>query len=225
MKYALVFTLVAVVCLLEAVQIGGGGWLLLWPGLCYLGVALAYAGLGPWLLGKRRDGTLVPGAILCFLPYLLPTWALWHLQRLWLREPACQRIVPGLWLSRRLLPAEVPAEARMIVDMTAEFSEARQVRAGRDYLTLPTLDGHVPSVAGLRHLVERITSSTGDVLVHCALGHGRAAMVVACVLIKKGLARDVGEAERMLKEIRPRIGLNRAQRRRVAECCNGAAHV
>jgi protein-tyrosine phosphatase len=217
MKFVLVFLLLSSICLVEASLLGGWAWLLVWPGCAYLGVGLAYAGLGPRLLGKRADGSLAPWAVLFFLPYLLPTWVLWNVLRLCTSEPACQQIAPGLWLSRRLAPAEVPATATLIVDLTAEFFEPRMIRKRLMYLAHPTLDGHVPSAEDLRCLVQRITSAPGEVLVHCASGHGRAPMVMACVLIAKGIARDLEEAERIIKSIRPRIGLSRAQRKSVEE--------
>src|ERR1043165_1690294 len=134
MKYAVVFFLVTVVCGLEAyLLMDSWGWLLLWPGLSFLGVSLAYAGLGPKIFGKRADGSIPRWVVLAYFPYLLPTWIIWRVQCLFAREPACQHIAPGLWLGRRLLPAEVPAGATLIVDLTAEFSEPATIRSNRDY--------------------------------------------------------------------------------------------
>lgn len=215
MQYAFVFLVVALVCLLEAALIDGWGWLLLWPALCYLGVALAYGGCGPGLLGKRADGSLAPLAMLFFLPFLLPTWGVWHLQRLLSNEPACQEITPGLWLGRRLLPGEVPPQITLIVDLTAEFREPAGVIAEHAYLALPTLDGHVPRTESLRRGIEQVAGHSGPVLIHCASGHGRSAMVLAGVLLARGLACDVADAERRMQAIRPRVRLSTAQRRRV----------
>jgi len=53
--------------------------------------------------------------------------------------------------------------------------------------------------------------------IHCAQGRGRSAAVAAALLIRKGLAADVDEAERMLRAARPSIRISPAQRRLVAK--------
>jgi hypothetical protein len=64
MRYAIVFTMLAAL-LLNAAFIGGWAWLLAWPAVSFLVVAIAYAGAGPGLLGKRSDGTIAPGPSCC----------------------------------------------------------------------------------------------------------------------------------------------------------------
>jgi protein-tyrosine phosphatase len=218
MRFACFFALLAAGCVGSAWLDGGAAWLLLWPAASCAGVALAlaYAGLGPCLLGKRRDGRLAGWAIGLFLPYLVPTWLLWYVQRLLTREPACTEVQPGLWLGRRLLPHELPPGIGLVVDLTAEFCEPVAIRASRCYVCLPILDGMVPSLDALRHVIAQIVQASGPVLVHCASGHGRSAMVVAGVLLQRGLAHDAADAERILKALRPRIGLSPGQRQTVA---------
>jgi hypothetical protein len=57
---------------------------------------VAYGWIGPGLLGKRPNGTLPWWQVLAFFPYLVLTWALWHLQRLLTKEPTCSEVAPGL---------------------------------------------------------------------------------------------------------------------------------
>lgn len=218
MRYTIVFGLLGAYLLVQACVLGGVGWLLLWPGVSFLLLAAAYAGLGPRLLGKRRDGRIALWAVFLLLPYFLLTWGVCYAQRRLSREPCCNEIVPGLWIGRRVFESELPPKIRLVVDLTAEFSEPRLVRNGRSYLCLPILDHSVPSESELRELVDRIVSCPGEVLIHCALGHNRSALIAAAVLLRRGLAADVKQAEALVRQVRPAIRLQPAQRRWL-ECC------
>jgi protein-tyrosine phosphatase len=213
MKYAFVFALLGVYLIVLAIVLGGVGFLLLWPGISFLVLAAAYAGSGPGLYGKRQDGRMAWWAVLLLLPYLLMTWASWHVQRLLSREPCCNEVAPGLWIGRRAFARELPGEVNLIVDLTVEFPEPRGVRAGRSYLCLPILDAFVPAERPLRELVERVAAWPGTVYIHCALGHGRSAMVAAAVILKRKLAADVKQAEALIRQVRPAVRLKPSQRR------------
>jgi protein-tyrosine phosphatase len=152
-------------------------------------------------------------AVLLLLPYLLLTWASWHMQRLLSREPCCNEVAPGLWIGRRVFAKELPSEVSLIVDLTVEFAEPRGVRAGRSYVCLPILDALVPAERPLRELVERIAAWPGTVYIHCALGHGRSALVAAAVLLKRQLAADAQRAEALIRQVRPTVRLTPSQRR------------
>jgi protein-tyrosine phosphatase len=143
--------------------------------------------------------------------------------RLFSREPCCHEVAPGLWLGRRPLRREVPADVVLVVDLTAEFFAARGVRAGREYLALPTLDGTAPDEAALRAAVARLADHPGPVYLHCAAGHGRSALLAAALLLARGLAADHHQAEARLRQVRPRVRLTRRQRqllRRLAPTAN-----
>jgi protein-tyrosine phosphatase len=72
-------------------------------------------------------------------------------------------------------------------------------------------------------MVERVAAVDCPVYVHCAHGYGRAAMLAAAVLIARGHAANLDEAERLLKRARPKIHLARRQRRLVASSCIAGA--
>jgi protein-tyrosine phosphatase len=213
MKYAVTFTLLGAYLIVLGVALGGLALLLLWPGLSFVLLGAAYAGLGPRLLGKRPDGRLAWWAMLLLFPYLLLTWGVWHLQRLLGREAACNEVAPGLWVGRRPFARELPPGVTLVVDLTAEFRAARGVGAGRTYLCLPTLDAGTPDERALRELAAQVAGWTGGVYIHCALGHGRSALLAAVVLMERGLAGDAKQAEALLRQARPGIGLKPAQRR------------
>lgn len=101
----------------------------------------------------------------------------------------------------------------LIVDLTAEFPAGRAVRRGRTYLCVPTLDSMAPEETALRAAVETAAAWSGTVYIHCALGHARSATTAAAVLIRRGLATDAGAAVALMQQARPRIRLEKSQRR------------
>lgn len=191
------------------------GWwapLLVWSGISFLGVGLAYLRLGPGIFGKGVKGRLCPWRTTFFLPYLLLTWAVWELQRRSSREPLCHEIIPGLWLGRRPLPAEIPECCRLVVDLTCEFPESAAAIGDRRYLVLPTLDAGTPDPKAFKKLAREIAAGEEPVYIHCALGRGRSAMFVAAVLLARGVANSVEEAEARIRTVRPSIKLAPNQR-------------
>ncbi len=123
---------------------------------------------------------------------------------------------PGLYVGRRAFAGELPKDVRAVADLTAEFAEPREVRDGRRYLCLPTLDDSVPPETEFREFVQAILSEPGPTYVHCAEGHGRSGMVAAALLVSKGLATDVEDAVAQLPKARPGIRLNERQAALVA---------
>ncbi len=188
-------------------------------------VALAYAGVGPGGLGKRLDGRRGLPAWAVYGPYLLVTAGLFTVVRAVSREPAFHRVAPNVDLGRRLTDREARAGGwAAVVDLAAEFSEVPALRRG-DYVSVPVLDGTAPTVEQLRTAAAWIAGrgAVGPVYVHCALGHGRSACVVAVYLLHVGLADDARDAVRV-RAARPGVHLNRAQRRaleRFAAECTG----
>jgi protein-tyrosine phosphatase len=212
MRYTVVFALFGVYLAVVAFAVGDFGWLLLWPAVSFLLVGAAYAGLGPGIFGKRPGGTLAWWALLLLLPYLVLTWAVWHLARAFRKEACCHEVAPGVWLGRRPYPRELPPDVTLVVDLTAEFPAHRGVRRGRTYLCLPTLDTGAPEEAAFGDLVRQVAAWRGKVYIHCAAGHGRSALVAAAVLVARGLARDGRQAEEALRKVRPGVRLLKAQR-------------
>lgn len=192
----------------------------LWPAVSFFVVALGYAGVGPRVFGKRKDGTLAPFNAAVLGPYLAMTYGLWMLERLVSREPCCQEIAPGIWLGRRLRAGELPVGVRVVVDLTAEFHEPRGVRLAVRYLSLPILDASSPPDTEFVTLLNGLAVDPGPLLFHCASGHGRSALVAAGLLLWRGLAIDEREAEAKLRAVRPGVRLGNGQRlmlRRVLE--------
>jgi hypothetical protein len=218
MKYAIAFAVLSAcsLALARMLESPGGRALLLACALATLGLAMAYALRSPRLLGKRADGSLAPLAWLVYWPYLLLNFSsLWSFRRLSREEPISE-IVPGLYLGARLFRGDRAAfEQRAIaatLDLTAEFPEVSYARAG-SYLCVPLLDTFPPTRDQLVLAAEWLERRTAEapVFVHCALGHGRSAGVVAAHLLHVGHAATVGEALALVSERRPGVGLNGGQ--------------
>lgn len=182
-----------------------------WLGVSFVAVLAAYMGGGPRLFGKRPSGSIAPWALLLWLPYFLLTWGVWYLGRLVKRRSHSHEIVPGLWLGAwPNTSSKLPTNTALIVDLTAEFPRRNH---NADYLCLPTLDADAPTLEALTTAVAAIQASPGPVYVHCAAGHGRSATVVAAVLIARGLAQDLDDAEKQMQRIRPGVRLTPPQRK------------
>lgn len=175
MKYAILFFCLGICLIQLGFMFGITGWLLLWFGASFIAVGAAYGWLGAKVFGKKLDGTLTRWALSLLLPYLLLTWMLWHIQRLISQEDCWNEITPGIWLGRRVFAKQLPPNINLIVDLTAEFLEPREVISGRAYICVPTLDASVPDDWVFQSLIKRLAAWQGNVYIHCALGNGRSA--------------------------------------------------
>ena len=213
MRYATVFFVLGVLLIAQAMLVSPAvAWLPAWAGLSFLAVSAAYAGLGPRVFGKSREGRHALWARLLLAPYFLLYQLLWHIVRLIGREPASHRVAPGVYLGRRPLPAELPEDNVRVVDLCVEFPGVSRSDRCRHYSTLPTLDAGVSNVEEFRSLVAEVAADDSPVYIHCASGHGRGAMFAAALLIARGRASNVDEAEAMIRLARPGVRLSPAQR-------------
>jgi len=217
-RLAIIFFLLTLGFCLVIRNNGGWTWLLLWPALSFLLVGIAYATTDPRVFGKRLDGTIAPMSVVLLLPFLVYTWLIWRVvrqvHRIRSRQPRASRITPDLWLSRRLLRHELPADVSTLVDMTCEFPEARGVVAAVPfYHALPTLDHGSPPQAETLALLRNLQSRGGVVLIHCAQGHGRSALFASALLVARGFAPDGDLAFALVKQNRPNARLTIGQKR------------
>ncbi|WP_255203554.1 tyrosine-protein phosphatase [Myxococcus sp. AM011] len=211
MKYSFVFGVFAALLTVLAFQLRGLGWGLLWPALSFALVAVAYVGAGPAVFGKRGDGRMRPWALVVLLPYLLMTWATWHLARRLSRESVHDEVAPGIVIGRRLLAGELPVGTRTVVDLTSEFIEPEGIRSVEHYVCLPILDATAPSAERLASHIESWATLPTPLYIHCAQGHGRTGMVAAAVLMARGLAPDAKQALSRVQKARPGVRLSAAQ--------------
>jgi len=212
MRYAIAFFALGALLIAQALRVSlWWAWLAAWAGASCLLVGAAYAGAGPAVFGKRPDGAVAWWARLALAPYHAVYRLLWDVVRVVGREPSSHRVGPGIYLGRRPRPGDVPSDVARVVDLCVEFP-GTAVEGGRRYVSLPTLDAGVSDVGRFRSLVSEVASDASPVYIHCASGHGRGAMFAAALLIARGMASNVEEAETMLRAARPGVRLSRAQR-------------
>lgn len=209
MWYSLAFALLCAGSFVLALRWGWWGLLPGWWGLNCGVLSLAYALRRPGWLGKLPDGTFAPAALF-WLPYRLATRGLSRIRyRFGIAPPACE-VLPGLWLGPRPLAREVDPRVQVILDLTAELPLDGPLRGRLEYRCVPTLDGTAPDPAALARILDEDDPSR-PMLVHCALGHGRSAVVAAALLLSRGAASDPAEAVARLRALRPGVCLTRDQ--------------
>lgn len=218
MKYGLIFLLLGGLVLIC-------GWMVDAPaahivaGYCAIGFFAIGTGYllkldAIWM--KRRTGTLNPLSFALYLPLHLLIRLSFRLATFKKKYPPRHEIAPNLWLGRRPSDSEAKAmldhESWAVVDLTTEFAEPKVLRQGK-YLCLPTLDHTAPTSNQVEEALHFIAKEkpAKKVLVHCALGHGRSATIVAAWLLQNGLAKTAKEAEYQLRQIRSGVHLKDSQ--------------
>ncbi|WP_435021186.1 dual specificity protein phosphatase family protein [Tundrisphaera sp. TA3] len=222
-KYGMVFGLMASAAALVGREAALPARLLAgWSALSFGVMAVVYLGGGVQILGKRPDGRRAAWAWPLLGPYFALNGAGFALYRLSRRGDRPDPIAPGVWLGRRMTAAEarragMPPWAS-VLDLAAEFAEARPLREGVAYRSIPVLDGTAPASAELSEAVAWLMgrAGSGPILIHCALGHGRSATVAAAYLMAAGLAPDAASAMARIREARPGVAWNPAQARALA---------
>lgn len=216
--YAVTFFILALLCGMGAAQ-AESAWAkaaFVYPAWSLILVGGVYLLRRPaWLL-KAPSGAMRPLGWLLYGPFFAVNGLLFFATRKLSRELATALIVPGLFLGRLLTRLEaslVAPQPVAVVDLTAEFSETPLFRKIPGYVLIPVLDATAPSLEQLHKAAEHLREwlPQGRVYVHCALGHGRSATVIAAFLLAAGLARSVEEAVAFIREKRSGIDLNREQ--------------
>lgn len=193
-----------------------GSWTTCWLALDLVCLGVAYARNDASVFGKRVDGTLSPGRVLLFLPWLLFTWSVWRLSLL-LPEPKTHQINDKLTIGRRLLGKEHPHGVTTILDMTSEFGEPAPIRKGSRYISLPALDARAPPPHALVAAIQGLPADE-HVFIHCAQGHGRTGLAAVALLLHRNVVREIDEGLALLRNIRPGIRLSSAQRICLESC-------
>src|SRR2546430_363504 len=136
MFYAFAFFLFAVALVYLAALHGGWWWLLLWPAVSFVIVAVAYV-FGPGVMGKREDGGFAWWARIALLPFRVITHVTWLFGKTIAAEPVFAEVAPGVWMGRRARADEMPPGTKTIIDMTSELGDPRGVREHEGYLCVP----------------------------------------------------------------------------------------
>jgi hypothetical protein len=200
--------------MIAAVVLGGlalivGRWALLlgWPALACLLVALAYLGFGPNIF-RKKDGVIPLSSRFVLGPCLVGQWlSLRHYRR---QCAAWNEVVPGVWIGRQLSAREadevIGAGITSVLDLSAEFSEAKPFRRLR-YRNVPLLDLTAPTLEQLHDMAQFVADGarSGIVYVHCKIGYSRSAAAVASYLMLSGQAGSAAEAVARIRGVRPAV--------------------
>lgn len=165
------------------------GMLLAWMALSLACVAHIYYTGSAVRFGKNADGTL-PVASWCVLaPYVCGAFlnALW-----WTRhQAAASQLTSQLWIGRFPSAADLcHTRADAVLDLTAELPRLARVKA---YRCVPVLDLTIPSQDELRaavHAIDAWQAKGYTVLICCALGFSRSALVAGACLSDQCPALD-----------------------------------
>lgn len=197
---------------LVAFWVGGVGWVLLWPALAFLMVAVAYVAQSPAPFGKVGLRFRTGRRVLLF-PYSAVVTVLWHVLRIVERRAPWNRLTPELVIGRRLLGHEYPPGTASVVDLTCELAAVLPEDDVVTYLSVPILDAGWPEPARLLATVRTIRDLPRPIYLHCAQGHGRTALVAAAILLAEGDAKTAEEALGRVRAVRPGVRVNGGQRR------------
>ncbi|OYY93665.1 MAG: serine/threonine protein phosphatase [Hydrogenophilales bacterium 28-61-23] len=209
---ALIYALAAVCTGGLALTVGGTGLWLLWPAGSLALVASAYLYFGPAAFQKQGDGAMTLAARCLLAPYLIGAWLN---SRAWTRTLApADPVVPGVLLGRLPNCADLDRlGVAAIVDVSAELPCPT---AGRPYVCVPLLDLVPADADRIEQAVHAIQaayashSDKGPVLINCALGFSRSALVVAAWLLRSGRAESPEAALALLRQARPGVVLGPA---------------
>ncbi len=209
MKYTFIFIILGASVSYLGITLGHWWNVAHWFSFTCIALAFGYAGLGPIIFGKRRNGRIPVWSRIIHLPYMVYSEIVWNIARLLSRENAHDIVSDDLVLGRRLRSTELVEGLVNYVDLTAETEDPKRIRKLNGYICFPILDGSVPVVPDLVNLIASLPS--GRTYVHCAQGHGRTGLFAIALLAKKGLVGSYEDGLAMIQQARPGIGLNRRQ--------------
>jgi protein-tyrosine phosphatase len=214
MKEKLLYSSLSALFLGLALWLQGWAWLLLWPALSCAVILAGYLGAGAVVLGKRADGSLPWWSWLVNGPYLAGFWLI-NAASGWFRRNVrgwadWTPVAHGIILSRFPDPAAVPPDVEVVVDLTAEYP-APAWPASIRYFALPMLDNSAPALADAVALLAQLRDEPARMLIHCAGGTGRSAMLVAALLVLRGIAPNAEAAHDYLLARRPGVNFSSEQ--------------
>lgn len=173
-----------------------------WPILALTIVALAYGVLGVNALQKQDNGQLTQATWWLLLPWRLGM-ALSR-QRYSRHLPESNALSDGVYLG--FYPQRPPAQ-HAVLDLTSEFPRSSATRTVA-YSCVPMLDLVNPCATDLQKAVyalEQLRQAHGSVLVHCALGLSRSALVAAAWLLQHRPELTVEQAVAHVRNARPPV--------------------
>jgi len=202
------------------------GWsvgkvVLAWSSITLISMGLSYGFLGPRLLCKRSDGRIGWMGRFLFGPFFFFNEIRFRSYWFLTKEKPWHEVSPGIFLGRVLCETDRAVFSKLgvvgVLDLTAEFQEARFVGEETDYRCVPILDTRAANPETLEQCVDWLQEhlERGPVYIHCAMGHGRSALIVAALLLARGTVKDCPRALVTIRKERSRARLHLAQQRAI----------
>lgn len=194
----------AVLCLLSAVAIPYSE-ILLWPATALLLMALAYLGAGESIWQKDPQGRQSLSARILLFPvsFVSRLTHCYFCRNLASSDEIFHGLSIGVYPSR-------PVTQDAVLDLTAERRAPVRWAECAELVSYPLLDLQVPDLErlheGVRHL-DGLKQRHRTVLIHCALGMSRSALVTAGWLLLHGHAENAAQAVEMISHKRDCIYL------------------
>lgn len=210
----LVLMVISIILVQRGVVVGGYIYyvpmiITLWCAMAAGLLSTAYQANDYSAIGKIDSGEQLWYGKLSFIPYLIPLWIRQFLITRCTKEPAYNELIAGVFIGRRLSKAsQLPEGCTTIVDLAAEFPEAKSIRKLSGYRSFPILEASVRSKEELCDFIKTLPES--GIYIHCGQGHGRTGFFAAAFLLCRGVARTLEEAEAMLVKARPRLKLRKS---------------
>jgi len=163
------------------------------------------------LMGKRQDGKVFLPCCAINFPFLAIYWVTWLIRHVLFRHEPVHAIA-GTNVSVSCWPGfHVPLDRYdLVIDMTSEMPKWYRLGNAK-YVCLPNLDGVPLDRYELPVEIDRDMR----ILVHCAQGRGRSALMAGLILLKLGYAATADDVVQLLKQSRPSVTLSRHQQRQM----------
>jgi len=209
-QYGFVFLLIAAVAIVWAMSARYVVVCVLmsWLAISCVWVSAAFVLHRPeMLMGKRQTGEVFLPFCVINLPFLVIYWFVWLIRHLLFRhEPV--NLIDGTNVSVSCWPGfHVPLDGYdLVIDATSEMPKWYKLGNAK-YVCLPNLDGVPLDRDDLPMEIHRDMR----ILVHCAQGRGRSAMMASHIMQKLGYADTADKAVSLLHSSRPSISLTRHQ--------------
>ena len=158
-------------------------------------------------MGKRKNGKMFLPCCVVNFPFLAIYWLTWLIRHFMFRhEPV--NLIADTNVSVSCWPGfHVPLDRYdLVIDMTSEMPKWYRLGKAK-YVCLPNLDGVPLDRYELPVEIDRDMR----ILVHCAQGRGRSALMTCLILLKLGYAATTDEVLQFLKRSRPTVTLSRYQ--------------
>lgn len=191
-----------------------------WIALSFLCVSLAYFANNPSIFRKKMDGRIPFFAKLFFIPFLVIIHIYNKIARDFDGVPSIQCVGENLFIGDKLTPSDVAILAdkniKAVLDVTAEFESLDWTLANEtiSYHNIPILDHSTPREKELSQAIIWIKNQQlhkGPVLIHCALGRGRSALIVIAYLLSQSTHKKISTVLNELRKTRSTVNLNKRQ--------------